>query len=118
MLHCTHHIIHIIHLILRCSAALVVKSKSPNTFPHKFHILTCAHVVAPWRWPQYYKQDWLAHVSERHMQYTVDIRDPSGGFLGHTVLSPTTYLHPVGPPIHLLLYVTHIILISHGWGGV
>jgi hypothetical protein len=30
------------------------------------HLMTCSHIVAPWRWPKLYPLPWLKFVNEKH----------------------------------------------------
>ena len=56
-------------------------------------MLTSSHVVAPWRWPKYYPEEWLRSVNEKHTYYTVEIRHPDGMFLTTIELAPVSYHH-------------------------
>ena len=56
-------------------------------------MLTSSHVVAPWKWPNYYPEEWLRSVNEKHTYYTVEIRHPDGMFLTSIELAPISYHH-------------------------
>jgi hypothetical protein len=60
----------------------------------KFHVLTASHVVAPWRWPKHYPDEWLQHVNETHTHYTLELRHPDGTFITQAELLPQSYHHP------------------------
>ena len=79
--------------ILNRASAILVPVKSPN-FHSKYHIVTCSHVAAPWKWPKYYPEEWISAVNETHTHYTVEMRQDSGIFLTQTELTPTVYHHP------------------------
>lgn len=79
--------------ILSRASAFVVKGRS-SMFPHKYHVVTSSHVVAPWRWPKYYQMDWLENVTEANMQYSAELRHTDASFLNHVTLSPISYHHP------------------------
>ena len=68
------------------------KGFSPYPLP-KVHLLTASHVVAPWRWPKYYPEDWLQHVNEKHTTYTAELRHEDGVFATQCELRPVSYHH-------------------------
>lgn len=78
--------------ILNRASAIIVPAKSPK-FHSKYHIITCSHVAAPWKWPKYYPEEWLSAVNETHTHYTVEIRQDNGIFLTQTELIPNVYHH-------------------------
>jgi hypothetical protein len=55
--------------------------------------LTASHVVAPWRFPKYYPDEWLQFVNEKHTHYTVELRHDDGVFMTQTELIPTSIHH-------------------------
>jgi hypothetical protein len=50
-------------------------------------------VVAPWRWPKLYPDEWLRHVNEKHTHYTVEMRHEDGVFVNQGDLHPKVYHH-------------------------
>lgn len=79
--------------ILCRGSAFLIPVRS-NKFTHKFHVVTSSHVVAPFKWPNYYSADWLQAVNESHMHYTVEVRDSNGTFIIQQELLPQSYHHP------------------------
>lgn len=89
--------------ILNRASAFLVRSnlkhsenasnKIPFPFP-KVHLLTASHVVAPWKWPKYYPEEWLQHVCEKHTTYTAEVRHSDGVFATQSDLKPVSYHHP------------------------
>ena len=65
---------------------------APHPAP-KVHLLTASHVVAPWRWPKYYPEEWLQHVNEKHTAYTAEKRHDDGVFATQCDLKPISYHH-------------------------
>ena len=59
----------------------------------KYHVLTCSHVVAPWKWPKLYPDEWLRHVNEKHTHYTIEMRYDHGVFINQGDLHPKVYHH-------------------------
>ncbi len=59
----------------------------------KFHVLSASHVVAPWRWPKYYPDEWVQYVNETHTHYTIELRYPDGTFITQSELLPSSYHH-------------------------
>ena len=39
------------------------------------HVVSSSHVISPWKWPNYYQQDWLRQVKLEHCSYTLDVFD-------------------------------------------
>jgi hypothetical protein len=69
-------------------------SGQDKAFSKKFHVLTASHIVAPWRWPKFYQDEWLQHLNETHTHYTMELRYPDGTFITQTELVPSSYHHP------------------------
>ena len=78
--------------ILCRASAFLVRSKNPQ-FRHRYHILTASHVVAPWRFPNYYPDEWLQFVNEKHTHYTVELRHDDGVFMTQSELLPSAVHH-------------------------
>lgn len=78
--------------ILCRASAFLVHSKN-KTYPTKFHVVTASHVIAPWRFPKYYPDDWLKFVNQNHTYYTLEVRDENGLICGTTELLPTSFHH-------------------------
>lgn len=57
--------------------------------------MTSSHVVAPWKWPKYYQEEWnwLSEVNEKHVHYTAEIRHNDGMFLQSFDVLPISYHH-------------------------
>lgn len=79
--------------ILNRGSAFLVKTKRPN-FPHKYHVITASHVVAPWRWKQFYSDDFLGFVSQKNTHYTAELRNEDGTLLTQVECIPRAYHHP------------------------
>jgi hypothetical protein len=45
----------------------------PTNFRPKVHVVASSHVLSPWRWPQYYGQEWLKEVNEEHVRYSLEV---------------------------------------------
>lgn len=58
-----------------------------------YHVVTSSHVVSPWKWPNYYPDEWLQHVNEQHTYYTLEVRDEHGVFITQAECRPVTYHH-------------------------
>ena len=56
--------------------------------------MTCSHVVAPWKWPKLYPDDFLKYVSEKHTHNTVEFRELDGMQFYQAELIPKAYHHP------------------------
>jgi len=78
--------------ILCRASAFLVRSKDPQ-FKHRYHVLTASHVVAPWRFPKYYPDEWLQFVNEKHTHYTVELRHEDGVFMTQSELLPAAVHH-------------------------
>ena len=37
------------------------------------HVIASSHVVSPWKWKQFYPQDWLTQVEQKHVTYSLDV---------------------------------------------
>ena len=35
--------------------------------------MASSHVLSPWKWPQYYGQEWLREVKEEHVRYSLEV---------------------------------------------
>ena len=42
-------------------------------------LVASGHVVAPWRFPHYFGEEWISHVGPEQCRYFVEARDGSGG---------------------------------------
>ena len=72
----------------------------PVAFRPRVHVVASSHVLAPWRWPKYYGQDWLRVVTPEHVRYSLEVwgRSPpaaaaadDGGALAHDGKLPGSY---------------------------
>jgi hypothetical protein len=80
-------------ILCRGSAFLIpVKDKS-NKLGKSFHLVTCSHIVAPWKWRNYYPQDWVQAVNQSHTYYTAELRHEDGVFATQIELLPRTFHH-------------------------
>ena len=59
----------------------------------KYHIITSSHVVAPWKYPKYYTQDFIKYINETHTHYTIELRNGDGTFITQTELIPRSFHH-------------------------
>jgi hypothetical protein len=77
------------------SFPLGVHTKRSNTSAllPTYHVVTSSHVVSPWKWPNYYPEEWLQHVNEQHTYYTLEVRDEHGVFITQAECRPVTYHH-------------------------
>lgn len=82
-----------LEILCRASAFLVPKLTACKQFEHRHHVLTSSHVVAPWKWPKYYPDEWIQHVNEQHTFYTMELREEDGTFLSQTELLPRSFHH-------------------------
>lgn len=39
------------------------------------HLVTASHVLAPWKWKNYYPHPWLDIVNQEHVRYSIDVFD-------------------------------------------
>lgn len=58
-----------------------------------YHIVTSSHVIAPWRYPKYYSQEFIKYVNETHTYYTIELRNEDGTFITQTELIPRSFHH-------------------------
>lgn len=61
---------------------------------NKYHIVTCSHVAAPWKWPKYYPDEWLQALNETHTAYSLELRQDNGIFAYQQLLQPMVFHHP------------------------
>lgn len=82
--------------VLCRGSAFLVRTKAwkadPNMKPN-FHVLTASHVVAPWRWPKLFPEEYLRHVNEKHTHYTVEMRYPDGLMFCQGDMHPRVFHH-------------------------
>jgi hypothetical protein len=78
--------------ILCRASAFFIRSKN-SKYPYKLHLLTASHVVAPWRFPKYYKDEWLSYVNQNHTNYSLEIRDEDGKITAETSLLSDSFHH-------------------------
>ena len=52
-----------------------------------------AHIVSPWKWRNYYSQDWIQAVNQSHTYYTAELRHDDGVFSTQIELLPRTFHH-------------------------
>ena len=78
--------------ILSRASAFFVKSRTSN-FSNRFHLVTASHVIAPWRFPKYYPDEWLQFVNQSHTRHTIEIRDESGFLTAESQLFSHSYHH-------------------------
>jgi hypothetical protein len=60
---------------------------------NSYHVITSSHVVAPWRYPKYYSQEFIKYIDETHTHYTVELRNEDGTFITQTELIPRSFHH-------------------------
>lgn len=65
-----------------------------STVTDRVHLLTSAHVLSPWLYRNYYPDEWLDFVTEKHTKYTLEIRNPEGAILSQHSLSNEVFHHP------------------------
>lgn len=59
----------------------------------EYHIITSSHVIAPWKYPKYYTQDFIKYINETHTHYTIELRNDDGTFITQTELIPRSFHH-------------------------
>nr|CCA26748.1 conserved hypothetical protein [Albugo laibachii Nc14] len=79
---------------LSSGSAVLLPRPAPSD---AWRLLTCQHIVCPWRFPRYFseKWDWLQFVEPQHVQYRVVLMDPHARVLYEGRLDPLVYLHPL-----------------------
>jgi hypothetical protein len=68
------------HEVLSQASAAAVSNKSGS----ELWLFTSSHVVQPWRWRNYYPQEWIDFVRPEHCKYTLEIRDDKTGTVMET----------------------------------
>jgi hypothetical protein len=56
--------------------------------------VTTAHNVAPWLFPKYYSEPFIAEMNETHTHYTIELRSSTGEIFTQYDLQPVIYHHP------------------------
>jgi len=64
--------------ILNRGSAFIVPNPNRKSIKNQLAIVSCSHVIAPWKWPAYYPNEWLKHVNESHVNYSLEIRNQDG----------------------------------------
>ena len=73
------------------SSAFIVKSnlkEGPG-----YHVLTTSHNLAPWRFPKYYPDKFLEYVNEKHIHYTLEVRNGQGDSISSIDVLPHSFHH-------------------------
>ena len=60
----------------------------------KYHVLTAAHAVAPWKFPKLYPHEWLRFVNQDHTIFTAETRHEDGTMMSQLDLLPSAFFHP------------------------
>jgi len=68
----------------------------PNKFRPMVHVVTSSHVVSPWRFPDYYGQDWIQEVEQEHCAYSLDVINSNKESLARFACNPYPLHHPQG----------------------
>jgi hypothetical protein len=67
----------------------------PSDFRPMVHCVAASHVLAPWRWKDYYPHDWLQVVKQEHCIYSLEVYDTAKQeALAKFALSPYAIHHP------------------------
>jgi hypothetical protein len=67
----------------------------PSHFRPLVHCVAASHVLAPWRWKDYYPHDWLQSVTQEHCVYSLEVYDPEKTEpLAKFALNPYVIHHP------------------------
>ena len=76
----------------------------PQKFRPIVHCVAASHVLAPWKWNNYYTQPWLQHVKPQHCVYTLEVFDPRKPqeALGKFALNPYPIHDPDGRDLALI----------------
>jgi len=77
----------------------------PAAYRPLVHCVASSHVLAPWKWKNYYPQDWLSQVNEEHCSYSLEVYDslqPQKGALAKFALNPYPIHHPAGMDLAII----------------
>lgn len=42
-------------------------------------LMVASHVVAPFKWPNFYPHQWLEHIHPKHVKFSIQIREKDSG---------------------------------------
>lgn len=56
-------------------------------------MLTTSHNLAPWRFPKYYPEKFLEYVNEKHIHYTLEVRNSQGEAVSSIDILPHSFHH-------------------------
>ena len=73
----------------------------PQDFRPVVHCVAASHVLAPWKWGNYYTQPWLQHVKPEHCVYSLEVYDSTKS-LAKFALNPYPIHHPEGRDLALI----------------
>jgi hypothetical protein len=73
--------------LLSRGTAFCLSQPGPLRSASKVVLVTCSHVLAPYKWRQHFKEPWLDFVKDEHVEYRIQVwrqeeSDPSNGQLG------------------------------------
>lgn len=79
----------------------------PVTFRPSVHCVAASHVLAPWKWNNYYPQDWLRKVKQEHCAYSLEVFDSGAdrrneNALAKFALNPFPIHHPNGMDLAII----------------
>lgn len=76
----------------------------PKNFRPEVHCVAASHVLAPWKWGNYYTQPWLQQVKPEHCVYSLEVFDPKKPqeALAKFALNPYPIHHPDGRDMALI----------------
>lgn len=73
----------------------------PKKFRPVVHCVAASHVLAPWKWGNYYTQPWLQQVKPEHCVYSLEVYDKHKP-LAKFALNPYPIHHPEGRDLALI----------------
>lgn len=76
----------------------------PQNFRPIVHCVAASHVLAPWKWGNYYTQPWLQQVKPEHCVYSLEVFDSQKPqeALAKFALNPYPIHHPEGRDVALI----------------
>jgi len=63
--------------VLSRGSCFITAAQNPSLSPHSHHIVASAHVVSPFKYPNYFSDEWLKFVDQSHCKYEITLIDES-----------------------------------------
>ncbi len=67
--------------------------RSPSNASGRLVLVTCSHVLAPYKWRQHFKEPWLAYLDDKHVECRVQVWK-NGAFGAEVPLRGVPTTHP------------------------